>query len=90
MFQVKKYFCFIVSFCFLTASLFLYAWAEAGSGEKASERQKTGSQQKQPRISFDSTLYDVGEVWEGDDVVHTFTVKNTGTAQLAISKVRTG
>jgi len=65
-------------------------------GEKASEKQEVKNQQEQvpaqghPKISFDSSRYDAGEVWEGDQVIHTFIVKNTGTAQLDITKVKPG
>ena len=64
--------------------------------ENASEQKKSESKQEnvptenQPRITFDSTKYDAGEVWEGDEVSHTFIAKNKGTAQLNISKVKPG
>ena len=57
--------------------------------ETVSDR-KSVPAENQPRISFDSISYDAGEVWEGDVVSHTFTVKNTGTAQLNIAKVKPG
>ena len=44
----------------------------------------------QPTISFDATTFDAGEVWEGDTVSHSFTVKNTGTAVLNINNVKPG
>lgn len=44
----------------------------------------------QPHLSIDVTDYNVGEVWEGEDIVHTFTVKNTGKAQLDITNVKAG
>ena len=62
----------------------------------APEKQKAEGQQKQvpaqghPKISFDATKHNAGEVWEGAVVSHTFIVKNTGTAQLDISKVKPG
>ena len=78
--RIRKCFYMIVTFCFLMASLAIHPlWAE----EKASA-------QAQPQISFDSTSYDAGEVWEGDKVSHAFTVKNTGAAQLDITKVKPG
>jgi hypothetical protein len=52
--------------------------------------QEQSSDENQPTISFDNTTYDVGEVWEGDTVSHTFTVKNTGTAVLNIKNVKPG
>lgn len=80
MFSRKICFYSIIVISFLAISLpFYYLWAE----EKASA-------QAQPQISFDATSYDAGEVWEGDRVSHTFIVKNTGIAQLDISKVKPG
>ena len=64
--------------------------------KKVSGKQKAESTQEQvptknhAQISLDSTHYDAGEIWEGKEIVHTFTVKNTGTAQLNIKKVRAG
>ena len=64
--------------------------------KRASEPQKDESKKEhvssdnQPQISLDSQHYDVGEAWEGDDIFHTFTIKNTGTAQLNIKDVRAG
>ena len=64
--------------------------------KRASEQQKEENKQEnittenQPQISLDSTHYDAGEVWEGDEVSHNFIVKNTGTAQLNIKKVSPG
>ena len=94
---VKKYFYLIGVFCFLVASSSLHLWAKEGSQGKASSeqqkaegRQEQAPAQNQPRISFDAINFDAGEVWEGEKVVHTFTVKNTGTAELNISKVKAG
>ena len=58
--------------------------------QKAESKQKKVSTKNQPQISLDSTHYDAGEVWEGDEVSHNFIVKNTGTAQLNIKKVSPG
>jgi hypothetical protein len=64
--------------------------------KKTSEKQKAESTQgevstkNQAQISLDSTHYDAGEIWEGEEIVHTFTVKNIGTAQLIIKKVEAG
>jgi hypothetical protein len=97
MFAAKKYFYLMGVFCFLVASSSLHLWADEGSpGKVSSEQQKAeGRQEKapaqnQPRISIDAISFDAGEVWEGDTVSHTFTVKNTGTAELEIKKVKTG
>ena len=96
MFDTKKYLYVIILLVFLTSSLPFHLWAEEGSKKTTSDPKKAKGQQEQataqdqPHISFDSRHYDVGDVWEGDEVVHTFTVKNTGTAQLDIHKVRPG
>lgn len=97
MFNARKYIYLMVVFSFLITSFPLHLWAEEGSRKiKSLDLQKTESQQEkalaqnQPRISFDDTRYDAGEVWEGEKVFHTFTVKNTGTAQLNIKKVKGG
>ena len=44
----------------------------------------------QPRIAIDSLDYDAGEVWEGDEIVHTFSVRNEGDAELIIENVKPG
>lgn len=94
--NLKKCFYLIVMFCFLTISLSFHLWAEgdstsADSGRKKDkEKQEQAPAQNQPRISFDSTKYDAGEVWEGDEISHDFIIKNTGTAELNVSKVKPG
>lgn len=78
--KFKKQVCLIIVFCVLVVAGSLdVLWAE----EKASA-------QAEPQISFESTHYDAGEIWEGKEVIHTFTIKNTGTAQLTIEKVKPG
>ena len=97
MFDVRKCVYLVVMFCFLIVPLSFQVWAEEELKKIAtSERQKAENQQEQapaqnqPQISFDNTKYNAGEVWEGEEVSHTFIVKNTGTAQLNINKVRAG
>ncbi len=94
MFTVKKHFHLIVMLCFLTISLsFQYLWAKETlknktDKQRAEEKQEKAPGQKQPKISFDSIKYDAGEVYEGDVIIHAFSVQNTGTAQLNIKKVK--
>ena len=48
------------------------------------------SEENQPAISIEERMFDAGEVWEGDTVVHSFIVKNTGKGVLNISNVKPG
>ena len=57
------------------------------SVEKQSGQNATGDQ---PHLSIDPSSYNVGEIWEGNDIIHSFTVKNTGTAKLVIKNVKAG
>ena len=83
--RTRKCVCLSVVFCFLIAWLSFQVWAK----EKPDEETQ-GSLQNSPVIFLDSTSYDAGEVWEGDVVSHDFSVKNTGTSELIISKVKPG
>ena len=62
----------------------------AADQQKADSKQKLTSPDDQPQISLDSTSHNVGEVWEGEDIIHTFTVKNTGRGELKIKSVKAG
>jgi len=97
MFTIKKYFYLATILCFLTTSFSLhYLWAEEAlrktpsDHQKAEGKQEKASTQNNPRITLDYIQYDVGEVYEGDKIVHAFTIKNAGTAQLNIKKVKAG
>ncbi len=97
MLTVKKFLYLITIFCFLaTCFSFHYLWAQetqqnnSKEKQKAEEKQEKAPKQDQPQISLDSTRYDAGEVYEGDVIINAFTVKNTGTAQLNIEKVKAG
>ncbi len=96
MFVTKKCLYLVFMLCFLISSFSFHLLAEEGTKKAAPDRQQDKSQQEQvpaqghPKISFDSTSYDAGEVWEGDKVSHTFIVKNTGVVQLDIAKVKPG
>ena len=99
MFRKKKICCsLLIIACFLATSLSFRPFsAEEGIiksvtvKEKKSENTKSQSSKKdQPRISFETTTFDAGEVWEGDTVTHSFAVKNTGTAVLNIKSVKPG
>ena len=97
MLTIKKHFHIITIFCFLAASSsFHYLWAEEKLKDTLPDKQKAegkhekAPQEDQPKISLASTQYDAGEIYEGDVLMHDFTVKNTGTAQLNIEKVKAG
>ena len=91
-------FSLLMIFCFLATSLsFRPVSAEEGMIKATVKRKQVEtiqeepqSSEEQPTISFDNTTYDAGEVWEGNIVTHTFTVKNTGTAVLNIKNVKPG
>lgn len=70
--------------------------AEKSPGSKASApstaqptAQPTASQDT-PVIQMPETIFDFGELQEGDEVSHDFTVKNVGKATLQIEQVRPG
>ena len=57
------------------------------SGAKQADQKTTGDQ---PHLYMDSPSHNVGEIWEGEDIIHPFVVKNTGAAQLDIKNVKAG
>jgi hypothetical protein len=91
----KKY-VFILSLCFLITALFSpYPGAQevAATPSDQQEAESTpGSTnpEKVPHIAIDAANYNVGEIYEGETIVHTFTVTNTGTAELTIKDVKAG
>ena len=46
-----------------------------------------GNPREAPSITFSETKFDFGEVDEGSEVTHDFTVRNGGKAELRITKV---
>ena len=96
MFSEKKY-VFIFVLCFLTTILFFsHLSAKEVSMKTVSDQQKAVDAQekvpaeKQPQITIDATRHDVGEIYDDESIVHSFTVKNTGTAELNIKRVKAG
>ena len=89
-------FSLLMILCFLATSLSFHpvnaeeGMIKATVKKKEVESTQEQSSAEQPTISFDTTTYDAGEVWEGDTVSHSFTVKNTGTAVLNINNVKPG
>jgi hypothetical protein len=45
---------------------------------------------KAPRVVIESKTIQLGEVLEGQDVLHTFKLRNSGDAELQILNVRPG
>ncbi len=41
-----------------------------------------------PQIKAVDPVHDFGEIWKGDNIEHTFTIENTGTEILKITKVK--
>ena len=58
--------------------------------QKSESTREQVSTENQPQLSLDTDHYDGGEVWEGDEILHNFTVSNTGTVQLNIKNVKPG
>ena len=88
---------FIVMLCFLTTLLFVPCIGAQESSEKTppnpSGPESTGgkvSEGNQPHMTIDAADYDAGELHEGARIVHAFTIKNTGTAELVIEEVKAG
>jgi len=84
--RTEKKYVFILSLCFLIAALFP---SYTGAQEAESTPGDT-SPDKVPRLAIDAAKFDAGAVYEGQTVVHAFTVKNTGTAELSIKDVKAG
>ena len=91
----KKY-VLILSFCFILAALFsFYPGAQEVTATPSDQQEAESTPgntppEKVPHLAIDAASYDVGEVYEGETIVHAFTVKNTGTAELSIKDVKAG
>ena len=62
----------------------------SASIQKQAERSETAPATPLPDMVFPDNEYDVGEVYEGTPVTHSFTVTNQGKADLVIQSVRPG
>ncbi|MEM5786134.1 MAG: DUF1573 domain-containing protein [Syntrophobacteraceae bacterium] len=62
------------------------AWAAKGSG--AAGAVMASPPPEPPIINIPQLVYNFGEVFEGTEVVHEFTVKNTGKGVLNIERVK--
>jgi len=91
--MVKAKKCLFLVFMLFLVTTMLRAEDKAISVESrspGSADQKQMLSEDQPRISFEATSYDAGEVREGDAIHHSFKVKNTGKAPLEIQQVKPG
>ena len=51
---------------------------------------KKPSTKGNPQLFLASQQHNVGEVWEGTQIIHAFSLKNQGTAELTIKNVKAG
>ena len=84
--RTEKKYVFILSLCFLIAALF----PSYPGAQEAESTPGSTAPEKVPHIAIDAAVYDAGEIYEGEKIVHAFTVKNTGTAELNIKDVKAG
>ncbi len=64
--------------------------APAGQAKTSESGKNNSAGGAQPHIVVDASDYDAGEIWENETLIHTFVVRNTGTAQLDITQVKAG
>ncbi len=55
----------------------------------AQEAKKEAANQNGPKITFETTEYDFGDIHQGEKVEHIFAFENTGTEALILSNVMT-
>ena len=55
----------------------------------AQEKTETSEQKPGPRMAFEETTFDFGDIHQGDQVEHTFVFENTGTEPLVLTNVQT-
>jgi hypothetical protein len=76
--------------------LFVFAWGYAHIPEIATEATKLGTAYASeamigtPALEVPEWFFDFGEVTEGTDYLHSFIIRNKGTATLEIRKVQPG
>jgi len=97
MISLKKHLSLTITCSFLTLLCFThYLWSQETPKKIASEEQKgkitpkENSEQNQPHLTITDIQYNAGDVYEGNEIAHSFAVKNTGTAELLIKDVKAG
>lgn len=67
----------------------LFCTLSVGASDSFSQQNtlSPGTLREAPTITLSETKFDFGEVDEGSEVSHDFTVKNRGKAELQITKV---
>ena len=83
---------FIMMLCFLATLLFSPCPGAQELSEKtpSNQREPESAEGKQPHVTIDAPTYDAGDIYEGERISHSFTIKNTGTAELVIEDVKAG
>jgi hypothetical protein len=94
-FILKWLVCFLMlTFCLgilsLTPSVAQEKKAISTEKDGVIKQQPEAASANQPEIVIETKEYDAGEVYEGDEVVHSFVVKNKGKGELQINKVKPG
>ena len=97
MLSFKKHLSVVIT-CFLLTLLLSAAYVRTQEilehitpePQKVESIQKEVTGNNQPHLVIPDSVYNAGEVYESDEIVHLFTVKNTGTSELVIKDVKAG
>ncbi|MES2615614.1 MAG: DUF1573 domain-containing protein [Bdellovibrionota bacterium] len=74
-----------MKFIFFFMTLFL--WQEVFAQSETPENTDINLQGQVPRIEFDSTRFNFGDVYRGSTVAHDFTFENTGNGTLVLNSL---
>jgi hypothetical protein len=86
--RALKWFFRILVLCLWASGV--HAAEPAAKNPQAQSSQTAQQLQEAPSIQIPETVFNFGEVMEGSEVIHEFTVKNTGKGDLQINQVRPG
>ncbi len=73
--------------CFVIFCISFYVPSALAAATSQSKKEQTAPA-NQPSIQVKNPDYNFGEIMEGSEVEHEFTVKNTGKEPLKIARVR--